>query len=349
MRITGARIDAYRLPLCRTWRTANGAITERRGWLVALETEDGRTGWGDCAPLPAPGIEASESAEAALRSLLSWLKDLSPREALTRLEQEASCTPAARFALETALVDLAAQAERLPMARWFNSRAVLSVAVNATLGAIDEDLAERANAALAAGYRVLKIKIGIGPWETEKKLLRELVDALPDGVRLRLDANRAWSEHAAQAALKDLADLPVESVEEPLEDADPIALAKLQHSVPFALTLDESLADFNLESLPSACPVRRLVLKPTVLGGLGRTLAAAEKAREAGLECVVTSALESSVGVRAAAHLAAALGGSLVHGLATSSWLAQDVAVAPRIENGRIELENRPGLGVCFG
>jgi o-succinylbenzoate synthase len=348
MCITGARIDAYRLPLRGSWHSAHGCIAERRGWVVALETEDSR-GWGDCAPLPEAGTEARPAAEAALRSLLPRLKGLSPREALTRLEEEASCTPAARFGIETALVDLAAQADGLPMTRWLNSGAKLSVAVNATLGVIDEGLAERANAAVAAGYRVLKIKMGMRPWQTETKRLRELADVLSEGVTLRLDANRAWSEDAARAALKVLADLPVESLEEPLESAEPGAFARLQREVPFALALDESLVGFNPDSLRETCPARRLVLKPAVLGGLSRTLAVAELARQAGLECVVTSTLESSVGVRAAAHVAAALANSLAHGLATSSWLARDVTAAPKIENGRLELENRPGLGTSIG
>lgn len=357
--IDTVRFTAYRLPLHRSWRSASGSIAERQGWLVALQTVDGRTGWGDCAPLPAAGTESLDQAAATLRSLHPWLAGLSPSAALQRLNQQTSCTPSARFGFETALVDLLAQATEIPLAQWLNREALLSVPVNATLGAIDEGLVERAHAALAAGYRVLKIKMGIDPWETEIAALRILAAVLPDGVELRLDANRAWSKSDAQEALEALTELPIESLEEPLTEVDLSTLAHLQQRVPFALALDESLANLIrprirreaetslvVQELVQTCPVRRLVLKPTVLGGLDRTLSIATTACQAGLECVITSTLESSVGIHAVAHSAAALGNSLVHGLATSSWFAQDVAIPPRIEHGRLELEHRPGLGI---
>jgi len=66
-------------------------------------------------------------------------------------------------------------------------------------------------------------------------------------------------------------------------------------------------------------PVRRVVLKPMVLGGLVSALALARRAREVGVECVVTTTVDSAVGVTAALHLAAAVANDLAHGLATSS------------------------------
>jgi o-succinylbenzoate synthase len=346
MRITGSRLVPYRLPLRRPWHTASGSFTERRGWLVALETDDLRAGWGDCAPWPEAGFEQQNKDEAALRYPLSRMRDVHVDTGLRQLESEQTLTPAARCGLETALLDLLAQEAGVPLARWLNPRAAISVEVNAAVGAAGDNLAIHARTARAEGYRVLKIKVGIGLWRDELARLRELARELPGAVQLRLDANRAWDEAEARAVCDSLADLPVESLEEPLRHSDLGVLASMQQAVPFALALDESLRAWPFEEVLSRSPVRRLVLKPMLQGGLIRTWAMAGQARSAGMECVVTTTVDSAVGVLAATHLAAALNNGLAHGLATSSWLASDVATAPAIESGWLRLD---GIGLGIG
>ena len=77
----------------------------------------------------------------------------------------------------------------------------------------------------------------------------------------------------------------------------------------------------------------------------------ARQAHAAGWQVVVTTSLESAVGVWAAVHLAAAVAGltgdhDLAHGLATSGWLSEDLAAPPAAAAGRIGLSGRPGLGI---
>jgi L-alanine-DL-glutamate epimerase-like enolase superfamily enzyme len=74
-------------------------------------------------------------------------------------------------------------------------------------------------------------------------------------------------------------------------------------------------------------------------------LSLARRAAAAGMQCVVTSSIDSACGVLAAAHLAAALDNGLAHGLATSSWLTADTGTPPTITNGRLALPDTPGLG----
>ncbi|HEX6829386.1 MAG TPA: enolase C-terminal domain-like protein, partial [Burkholderiales bacterium] len=196
------------------------------------------------------------------------------------------------------------------------------------------------------GFTVLKVKAGMLPLPEELSFVREAAALLPPGARLRLDPNRAWSEAAARGALLALAALPVDAVEEPLAEPSLEVLASLQGEVPFAIAIDESRKQLGLERILAARAVRRVVLKPMVLGGLRATLDAARQVRAAGLEWVVTTTVDSAVGCWAAVHAAAALPGDCAHGLATSPWLAGDVAPPPRAEGGRIALPDAPGLGV---
>ncbi|MEO0034980.1 MAG: hypothetical protein RLZZ501_1003 [Pseudomonadota bacterium] len=325
-----AVLPSYALRLARPWRSAAGGAARRRGWLVRVEDEAGRVGWGDSpAPLPDPGDDAPAGLLAALAAPLPGR---TPQQALAGLAP----SPAA-FGLEVALLDLLARQRGLPLARLLAPDAAARVAVNAVVPF------DGVAGAIADGFSVIKLKLGLAPWREEVAALRRLV--LPDGVRLRLDANQAWSRDEAAAVIAALAGLPIDSLEEPLRDPDPAVLAGLQAAAHFSLALDESLEPGKL---PDPVSVRRLVLKPARLGGLRATLALAREARRGGLEVVVTTLVESAVGVAATAALAAALD-PLAHGLATASWLAEDVAAPLPIVGGFIDVTAHEGHGVRPG
>jgi len=347
VKITAVELHHYRLPLRAEWATSAGGLAMRVGWLLRLTSNDGRCGYGDCAPLPASGTETPEAAEAALRAYARELIGRPAAEALTALDDPAGCrTPAARCAVETALLDLLSQATNLPLADYLHGAACpREITVNAALGGLMQGRAEDLRAAAAAGFGVFKFKVGIAPLAEEIARLRHVATQLPPGLLLRLDANRAWDEAQAVGFLSACAGLPIDMIEEPLADPQPDTLRRLQARCPFALALDESLASCAPEVLITAPPVRRLVLKPPCIGGLLPALALARRTTAAGLECVVTSSVDSACGVLAAAHLAAGLGNGLAHGLATASWLAEDTGTAPSITAGRLSLPATPGLG----
>lgn len=328
-----AAVFPYRLPLKRPWVAAATTLTERRGALLRLSDEDGLEGWGDCAPLPSGG-----NAEAVLAALEAFCRRPASAE---------SCDlpPEARWAVETAQADLAAQRAGLPLWRHLGGMHG-EVAVNAALGPLDDTCAARAQAALEQGHAIGKIKVGLDDVDAELARLAALVDATAGKLRLRLDANRAWNGGDAARFLAAIAGLPIDAVEEPLAQPDPAALARLQRDLPYALAIDESLPQFGADTLIEARAVRRFVLKPARLGGIAATQAVATKAQAAGIEVVLTSVVDSAVGVAAAAHLAAALAPTLAHGLGTSTWLAQDVATPLPIIAGKMRLPDASGLGL---
>ncbi|WJW75970.1 o-succinylbenzoate synthase [Thiohalobacter sp. IOR34] len=336
------RLLPYRLPLKRPWSSAAGRFGERRGWLLELVDDEGRRGWGDCAPLPQAGTEDPRQAVAWLEQRLAGIEGQSAGTLLRSLPDEAP--PAARCALETALLDLEARAAGRPLSRRLEINAAASVAVNASLGALDADTADRL--ADAAGFRVVKLKVGMAPPADDLKALERLANRLPPGVTLRLDANRAWNPEQARGFMEALDGLPIESLEEPLAEPSLEMLAELQATAPCPLALDESLGRFDHDRLLRELPVERLILKPMVLGGPLAALRLGRQALANGMECVVTTTVDSAIGAWAAVHLAAALNNGLAHGLATGDWLAEDVAPAPAIREGYIHLPDRPGLGI---
>src|SRR6185312_8525798 len=158
-----------------------------------------------------------------------------------------------------------------------------------------------------SGCRTAKVKVAEHPGSLPDDLAR--VEAVRDALgplgAVRVDANGAWDVDAAVRAVRELdrAAAGLEYVEQPC--ATIAELATVRRRIDVRIAADESIrrADDPLRvALADAADVA--VLKCTPLGGVRRAL---QVAQAAGLPCVVSSALETSVGLAAGLALAAAL------------------------------------------
>ncbi|MES9963570.1 MAG: o-succinylbenzoate synthase [Candidatus Sedimenticola sp. 20ELBAFRAG] len=343
MRIMDATLFPYRLKLKQPWVTARGSIDHREGWLVCVRGESGAAGWGDCAPLPDAGSENHDQCEQVL---LDFVPRMRQHEATKLLEGVERLTPAARSGVETALLDLQAREQGISLADFISKQRRSTLRINAACGQLNDSSAACVTESVERGYDVVKLKVGLSSPEQEVQYLSRLVEQTVSGVRFRLDANGAWNMQQARDFIQAVKGLPVESLEEPLADPVSSRLETLQGLAPFPLALDESLGTDSSWLFMPSLPVKRVVLKPSVLGGPLLTMAWAEKAYAVGAEVVITSALESAVGVAMASQVAAALEHDAVHGLATGDWLESDVATVPRASAGTMAIVEGNGIGV---
>jgi L-alanine-DL-glutamate epimerase-like enolase superfamily enzyme len=253
--------------------------------------------------------------------------------------------------VEQALLDLLAQRRELPLSQLLSADARTDLHVNALLGATSpEALAEEALRAVSEGYETLKIKVAGRPLQEDVARLSAVRSAVGAAIRLRVDANGAWTEPEARAALEALSRYDLELCEQPVAPENTEALARLTEHTPCPLAADESL------SLPEATrhilnhpgTVKLLVLKPMVLGGLLPTLKLAREAAKRGMASYVTSSLDGVIARAGAAHLAAALPtGTYASGLGVGHLFKDEPANHPfRPVRGRIQLPRTPGLGV---
>jgi L-alanine-DL-glutamate epimerase-like enolase superfamily enzyme len=168
-------------------------------------------------------------------------------------------------------------------------------------------------------------------------------------VRIRLDANGGWKEREAEQAIARLAPYRIELLEQPVEARDLGGLARLSAGSAIPIAVDEGLAGGHaIDEIFAREAASVVVLKPAALGGLRASQRIAVRARAAGWGVVVTSALDSAVGLAAALQLAAALPGPhLAAGLATGALLEQDLAEAPTPTDGALCLPDGPGIGVA--
>jgi o-succinylbenzoate synthase len=223
-----------------------------------------------------------------------------------------------------------------------------SVPVNATVPAVRP---EQVAGVLARfpGCTTAKVKVAERGQSLDDDLARVAAvrEVMGPAARVRVDANGAWSVDDALAALRRLGAHDLEYAEQPcatVEELRDLRMALARNGVDVPIAADESIrkADdpLRVRDLEAADIV---VVKVAPLGGVRSALTVVEAC---GLPAVVSSALDTSVGIAAGVALAAALP-SLEHacGLGTVALLAGDVAVAPLVPVagalvvGRVEVD----------
>ena len=298
----------YALPFRAPVRTAHGVWTTREGLIVRLSDEAGRSGFGEAAPIAWFGTETVDEIEAVCREVRAEVDD-------ERLGAIPEAVGLLRGAVADAREMLSAQRETgkesgaggtsgiakgepayLPVA-------ALLPAGRGVLGAVGPKA--------EMGFRTFKWKVGVGDIGDELSLLDDLIAKLPNGSKLRLDANGAWDRRKAERWLERCADRPVEFVEQPIDaaarGADDLLLG-LAGDFPTPVALDESVTGArDVERWLGVGWPGFFVIKLALLGGdpegaLGKLKAA--KAR-----VVFSSALETGIGAQAALRRAFSFGG----------------------------------------
>lgn len=351
----------FRLTLRSPFAAAHGALSERDGLLVRLRLPGGEEGLGEASPLPSFAGGSVEETAVAVEQIARACRGLPIEEMWQSVPALAGFAPgstaAARCGFETAVADLLARRDGLPLFRWLARGAGREVApgpppipVNAVIDASEPEAAAAQACEFARrGYSTFKVKV-TADVDGAFARLRAVREAAGAAVVLRIDANGAWaSEEAALAALERLSAFDLALCEQPLAPAVGLErMAFVSRHSPVLLAVDEgcrSLADLSEVARLGAAGT--VVVKPMVTG-LREALAMLEIARQQGLTAIVTTTFDTGVGTALAGHLAALLPEPVpACGLATLEQVERDfVSGAPRVERGWLTLPAGPGLGV---
>lgn len=329
----------YEARLRAPFVSSRDSVSVRPLIVLRLEAADGAVGYGEAAPLEGYDGVTIDDARAALEDCRALLaeSDGGQRSELLQECARAAVLPQATAAVDLALWDLTGRRLREPVWRLLGARDPAPVAVNATIAATDRAGAAReAAAAAAAGFGCLKVKVGVGD---DAGRLAAVRAAAGSQMRIRLDANGAWSIPEAIATLRALEPAGLELCEEPVSGAAEIA--QLDGHTEVALALDESAAG------PGALDHRAcdaVCLKISRCGGISGLLEAAARARRAGYQLYLASTLDGPLGIAAALHAAAAIVPDRPSGLATLAQFAgRDDRL--RARGGRMLVPEGAGLG----
>jgi o-succinylbenzoate synthase len=307
--IDEAFVSPYRVELASAAPAGRNRVDERRGAILRVRA-GAALGVGEAAPLPGYSPDRYEETLEALRRFAGEIARAPVDREAPALEVASSLAaripahlPAARFAAETALLDALGQLAGLPVRALLAEPTHLprALPVAALVELDDPDPALRA---VDAGYRALKIKIGLaGAFDREVEALCALRRAIGDEIELRADANGTLRPDDA-AALDRLAPAGLAFVEEPVPGR---ALPSLAPG-PVPIALDESLREPDIWTLlPAGRQLAAVVLKPACLGGLSPCVALASKARRHGANAIVSHLFGGVIERAACAELALAL------------------------------------------
>jgi L-alanine-DL-glutamate epimerase-like enolase superfamily enzyme len=338
----------YSLPFREPYVTARGELSERALVLLRVRAE-GLEGLGEAAALTLRGGagvgEIARQLEQVCRPVLLeggfdpgriW-------SSLARCRSRGASSPALA-ALDIALHDLAAKAEDKPLWRLLGARGAKPVLCNATLPALNPaPLRVLAQLWHERGFRTFKLKVGLAGDVAQVASVREV---LGPGVKLRVDANGAWTRHDAGDRLRALAQHSIELAEEAVTGLEQMARLRAERTgIPLAA--DESLV--SVRDAREAVRLRACSYAAVKLAKVGGISAALEVARE--LPSYLSSALEGPVGIAAAAHTVQALPerpetDALAHGLATEQLFSETIGSGAVADGDRLLLGDTPGLGV---
>lgn len=328
IQIQGFRYD-FNVPIV----TAHQQIAQREGFVLSTEVL-GQVIQGECCPLP--GF-SRESLADCRRLAESWTKHSGPIDDswLRDCANDASALPSLRSAVETLRIQLAAVEGRTlsewPVANWTKVRAHALV--------WDEESALKA---LADGFSTLKIKVGATSIREDMLRIRAIRRAVGDAPRLRLDANRAWTEDNARIAIDAFQTERIEFIEEPLASGGASALATLRGYSTIPIAADELARDeASIQELLQQQSADLIVLKPALCGGPISTLKLANLCAKKGVRVVITTTFDGPVGTAMTLEVCARLPGiEIAHGVATGRLFKQsDEFPTPKL--GYFKLEER--------
>ncbi|MFM9149686.1 MAG: mandelate racemase/muconate lactonizing enzyme family protein [Solirubrobacterales bacterium] len=326
----------YALPFAREYRASPGNLDRRELVLLRVRDADGVTGVGEGVPLT---LRGGDSLDSVVSTLGGWAERL---RLDGHLEPPSGPVPA-RCAVVTALADLEARREGIPLHELLgDGREPNPVRCNATIGADPPDeVADRARELSELGFDRFKLKVGTGD---DRERIEALRASLRPGSMIRLDANGAWTVEEAISFVSEIGSDGLELLEQPTEGLEALAQVKAGTDVPVVADESVSTPEEAAEAAAiDACDA--VTVKISKVGGLDGRLGGH-------LPTYVSSALDGPVGRAAAGHLAATLPetgptGPTHHGLATLGLFDGTIAaIGPEMEGEVLVLPPGPGTGV---
>jgi L-alanine-DL-glutamate epimerase-like enolase superfamily enzyme len=359
MRLTHAQLYPLEIPLINPIKMSGETVSHAQTLLLRLIDDQGREGWGEACSAPLMTGETLESLCASAAYLVEQLLavDIGGPEAIAPLQDKVLYgNSSARSCHETALMDLLAQRQGVPLHRLLAGGESPAAPAPGRIemlhmlasGRLESEI-EEARALRRDGYRHWKIKVGAGDTAEDVRRVRGLCAELQGDV-LSADANTALSPEDAGAIAQAGAAAGLAFLEQPFAAGTVSAMAELHRASGLALCADESIHGLDdIIAHHAAQAAQGISLKLIKLGGLLPALAAGRLCLARGMRLnLACKVAETTVSAAATAHVGFALG-DIAWGYSMSNrYLQADVCDQPLAPvRGAITAEQvgRPGLG----
>jgi len=351
--LTKIVLREIRLALKEPFRISSGVMSERRILLLELTDADGDAMWAECVAGETPNY-SYETIDTAWHAIREWLSPRllgtsfeSPDLIHAVLEKNIAGHNMAKAALEMGSWALAAQGQGIPLSELIGgTRTRVPTGISIGIQANPDALVQRAQRAVADGYRKIKVKIQPGADVDYVGAVRE---ALGKDVEIMADANSAYTSEDAEH-LQRLDAFKLIMLEQPLHRDDLYRHSLLQRRLRTPICLDESITDFNRCADMIALKSGKIVnIKPGRVGGFGPSRAIHDVCRENDIPVWCGGMLESGVGRAYNVALASLPNFSLPGDLSPSARYWDRDIVTPEWTmdaEGMVKVPTKPGLGI---
>lgn len=344
-------IYTYHIPFKNVFKISGREYSHRDGVILLYRKKD-LEAYGEIAPLPGFSSESLSQVIEVLKLNRSHIESELQADSKSNLLQvitQIHQIPSLNFGIDTLIHDLEAKRKGIPFYKqlWpdIKSNKVIS---NGTLSIqeIDKTL-EQARDLINEGFSTLKFKVGVN-FDQEKELLQKIRSEFP-GIKIRIDANEAWSVSEAIQHLNELESLQIEYCEQPVSAEKAEYLKAVKEAVKIPVAADEFLRNkTSLNELSKIGAADLAVIKPMLMGDFQNIFVTNTHANTLNIKLVYTTMLESAVGRAATAAIAAGSGNDWAHGLSTGNKLAADVSPEDWLNKPEISFPDKPGLGVSL-
>jgi o-succinylbenzoate synthase len=334
-----ARIVKHSLDFKVPGKTSRGVLTQKECYFIVLhDTVSNQSGIGECSTLPDLSLDHIPEYHSKLMEVCQQING-----GRDPLAIDLADFPSIVFGLEMALADLSAKSKDqhiLFPSDFTEGKKGIPINGLVWMGT-REYMEQQINEKLAQGFDTIKIKVGALDLATELDILRNLRKQFSsDTITIRLDANGAFDTDKALGILGQFAPFDIHSIEQPIRQGQPEAMASLCRDSPIPIALDEELIGrFSLtekEELLRFINPAYLILKPSLIGGFKASeswIALAEKQQ---IGWWVTSALESNIGLNAIAQWTYLLNNPLPQGLGTGQVYTNNIQSPLTISKGKL-------------
>ncbi len=349
MKIEAVTLHEIRMPLVHFFETSFGRTTERRILLVTVHT-DGPEGWGECVAGEDP-FYSEESIDTAWYAMERYLAPA----LLDKFINKSGDAPAlfsrvrghrmAKAALENALWDAEAQARRMPLWELLGgTQAEIACGVSIGIQDSHEQLLEKVETELAAGYRRIKVKCKPG-WDVE--VFAKIRARWPQ-ILLSCDANSAYTLQQIEH-LKQFDQFHLLMIEQPLWHDDFYFHAHLQKHIKTSICLDEAIrGQRDAQAALEIGSCRIINIKVGRVGGFSEAIAIHNTAQQAGAPVWCGGMLESGIGRSHNLALSTLPNFTLPGDVSASKRYWKEDVIDPAVEvspQGFIKVPEMPGRG----
>ena len=349
MKIEAITLRELQIPLVHFFETSFGRTYNRRVLLLTLHC-DGLDGWGECVAGEDP-YYSEEYIDGAWDVIVRYLgpsllgKTLSAGREVPSLLAKVREHRMAKGALENAVWDAEAQEKEIPLWKLLNgTRREIACGVSIGIQDSHEQLLQKIETELAAGYQRIKLKVKHG-WDVN--ILEKVRARWPD-ILLSCDANSAYTL-ADLDHLKTFDQFKLLMIEQPLWSDDFYFHARLQKQVQTAICLDEAIrSSRDAEAALELGACRIVNVKVGRIGGFTDAIAVHDVAQRFGVPVWCGGMLESGIGRSHNVALSTLPNFTLPGDVSASKRYWKEEIIEPEVEvspQGTITITDTPGRG----